>query len=464
MNLPELNRPGRFAIVYRHVVQMLDLRRGLDHPEEIDADVRSGVMVDGVNLWVLMFAILIASVGLNVNSTAVIIGAMLISPLMGPIVGVGYGLAILDFSLVRLALRNLFIFTMISLVISVGYFTLSPLDEPGSELLARTSPTLWDVLIAFFGGAAGAIALTRRDFSNVLPGVAIATALMPPLCTAGFAMAHGRWDWMGGALYLYTINGVFIGVATLLIIKLMRLRSPSRQVDAASVRQARWLTMLTVIAVVAPSIYLAQRLVKAEAFAAEARRTVAAVAKTAQFVIIDSEIDGAARRMSLTVGGEYPPADLDKQIAMRLQNAGFTEATVVVRSANSRAPDVRGIKKEIQSSLMRQLAQESDVLRSQIKLLQSNADERRVKADSDQAEMAMLRQLSKEIQAQYPQIGDAVVGRAVADASAPTSAQGLRVILVQIKQKRRLSQADLARLRTWLSVRLPDSQVRLAYE
>ena len=186
-----------------NLFRMFSLRDDLDDLDEIDANIRSGVEIFGTNLWVLIFAILIASVGLNMNSTPVIIGAMLISPLMGPIIGMGYGLAINDMAFVRKALSSFAIFTAISLITSIVYFYISPLKEPGSELLARTSPTLWDVLIAFFGGAAGIIAITRRGISNVVPGMAIATALMPPLCTAGYSIARGKWEWMGNLEFHY---------------------------------------------------------------------------------------------------------------------------------------------------------------------------------------------------------------------------------------------------------------------
>lgn len=214
----------------RGIRKLFDLREDQDEPEAIDDNVRNGVRFAGTNLWVLIFAILVASVGLNVNSTAVIIGAMLISPLMGPIVGLGYAAAVNDFSLIRQSARNLGTFTGLSLITSMIYFTLSPLDVPGSELLARTTPTLWDVLIAAFGGAAGMVALTRRSISNVVPGVAIATALMPPLCTAGFGLANGRWDMFAGAFYLFLINGVFIAASTLAVSKLVKL-PPVADVD-----------------------------------------------------------------------------------------------------------------------------------------------------------------------------------------------------------------------------------------
>lgn len=159
----------------------------------IDESLRAGVELRGATPWILMFAIFVASIGLNVNSTAVIIGAMLISPLMGPIMGIGYGIGIYDFALIRKSVGNLLIATLISLLTSTVYFALSPLTEAHSELLARTSPTIWDVLIALFGGFAGIIGVTRKEKTNVIPGVAIATALMPPLCTAGYGLANGNW-------------------------------------------------------------------------------------------------------------------------------------------------------------------------------------------------------------------------------------------------------------------------------
>jgi uncharacterized hydrophobic protein (TIGR00271 family) len=213
-----------------NLARLFDLRQDQDTPEAIDESVRAGVRFGGTNLWVLFFAILVASVGLNVNSTAVIIGAMLISPLMGPIVGIGYGAAVADTALIRRALSNLAIFTALSLLTSSAYFALSPLEQPGSELMARTTPNLWDVLIAAFGGAAGMVGLTRRGFTNVVPGVAIATALMPPLCTVGFGLANARWDMAAGAAYLFIINGVFIAASTLAVARLMRL-PPQGAVD-----------------------------------------------------------------------------------------------------------------------------------------------------------------------------------------------------------------------------------------
>jgi uncharacterized hydrophobic protein (TIGR00271 family) len=201
------------------LARVFDLRRNQNTPEAIAADIAEGAEVAGPNLWVLFFAIVVASVGLNVNSTAVIIGAMLISPLMGPIVAIGYGVGVDNFALIRRAFKSLGLFTGIGLATSTLYFLLTPLSQAQSELLARTTPTVWDVLIACAGGGAGMIAATRRKPSNIVPGVAIATALMPPLCTAGYGLANGRLAYVSGALFLFSINAVFIALSTLLVVK-----------------------------------------------------------------------------------------------------------------------------------------------------------------------------------------------------------------------------------------------------
>lgn len=181
---------------------------------EIIASITSGTQFKGTSLWILVCAILIASLGLNMNSTAVIIGAMLISPLMGPIMGIGLGVGIRDNSLIRSSLKNLFVATLFSLLASALYFLISPINDARSELLARIQPTIYDVMIAFFGGFAGIIATGSKSKGNILPGVAIATALMPPLCTAGYGLATLQPKFLFGAMYLFLINAVYIGLAT----------------------------------------------------------------------------------------------------------------------------------------------------------------------------------------------------------------------------------------------------------
>lgn len=178
--------------------------------EEIRTRLVEGGQVTGTNMCVLMLAIFIASIGLNMNSTAVIIGAMLISPLMGSIQAAAYGTATADLRLFRKSVIGLMFQVMVCLITSTLYFLISPISTTTSELLARTQPTIWDVLIALFGGIAGIIGITRKEKSNVIPGVAIATALMPPLCTCGYGIATGQWRFLLGAGYLFLVNSYFI--------------------------------------------------------------------------------------------------------------------------------------------------------------------------------------------------------------------------------------------------------------
>lgn len=198
------------------------LRDDLNKPEETIESIKASTSFKGASVWILIFAIFIASLGLNVNSTAVIIGAMLVSPLMGPIIGMGLAVGINDLELLRRAVRNYLVATLVAVTTATVYFFFSPFEEAGSELLARTSPTLYDVLIAFMGGAAGIVALSVREKGNVIPGVAIATALMPPLCTAGFGLAQGNVSYFMGAFFLYFINTVFIALSTFLGVKYMQ--------------------------------------------------------------------------------------------------------------------------------------------------------------------------------------------------------------------------------------------------
>ena len=191
--------------------------------DEVAANISKGTEFRGVNLWVLICATMVASLGLNVNSAAVIIGAMCISPIMGPIMGIGFSLGINDFDLLKKSLRNFSLMVVVAIATSTLYFFISPLGTARSELLARTVPTTYDVLIAFFGGLAGIVAQSRKDRnSTVIPGVAIATALMPPLCTAGFGLATGQFKFFIGAFYLFFINTVFIALATYMVVRMLK--------------------------------------------------------------------------------------------------------------------------------------------------------------------------------------------------------------------------------------------------
>ncbi len=297
-----------------HIGRYFNLMADKEDERQVIEQVSAGVVFRGTNLWILMFAILIASLGLNVNSTAVIIGAMLISPLMGPIIGMGLSVGIGDYDLFRRAVKNYLVATLISVVTATVYFLLSPLNEARSELLARTSPTLYDVLIAFFGGAAGVLALTTKSKGQVIPGVAIATALMPPLCTAGYGLASAQWSYFFGAFYLFFINTVFIAIATFLGVKLLGFHTVASP-EAPVLRRRRLLTLVIVV-ILLPAAFMTWNIVRDDVQKREIARFVdhelsqsgtQILSATAQYdtlrvvavgrVIADAELADARSRM-----------------------------------------------------------------------------------------------------------------------------------------------------------------------
>lgn len=307
------------------------------HVDKADEDdvilsIKKNTDFVGPNLWTLIFAIFIASIGLNVNSTAVIIGAMLISPLMGPIMGIGLGLGTNDFELIKKGARNLLIATLISIATSALYFWLTPLHDAQSELLARTTPSVWDVFIAFFGGLAGIVAGTRKEKSNVIPGVAIATALMPPLCTAGFGIASGNVYYFLGAMYLYFINTVFIGISTFLIVRFLKFKVKHFENKRYEKKVSRYIIAIITVTIL-PSIYLAYRIVDKSIFENNARNFV-----TEQFRFKNTQVVNRSFKYSsdggeidlLLIGYELPEREIDS-IRNKLQNYNLYNTTLVVR-------------------------------------------------------------------------------------------------------------------------------------
>ena len=402
----------------RPLLRLFDLRRDQETPENIDREIGEGINTVGTNLWVLVLAIFIASIGLNVNSTAVIIGAMLISPLMGPIVGIGYAAGVNDFVLLRRASRNLAVMTVFSLITATLYFSLTPLQEAQSELLARTSPTLWDVLIAFFGGAAGIVAITRKEISNVVPGVAIATALMPPLCTTGYGIANGNWEFAAGAFYLFSINSVFIALATLAFVKIARLPI-KEELEPELATRHRWIIFSLVTLTIGPSVFLAWRLVQEEHFEAAARAVVREYREDQRFYLLAADVDGKARSLRVAITGEAEPGALEAELAERFRRAGMEQVTVAVRRTGNAEPDLKPI--------------EDFLARRESGLAQRELDETRQRALALETENAALRQresikeaLLAELDAQFPEATRVTVasGHEIARAMPPAAASG----------------------------------------
>lgn len=326
---------GRFR---RALKDRFDLGEDNATQEEVVGNVTKGVEFKGTNLWVLICATFIASLGLNVNSTAVIIGAMLVSPLMGPIIGIGLSLGVNDFSLFKKSLRNFMWMFVVSAVTSTVFFLISPYSNAQSELLARTSPTIYDVLIAFFGGLAGMLAQTRKDRTGtVISGVAIATALMPPLCTFGFGIATGEVRYMLGALYLFLINTVFIALASYLMVIFLKYNKKIILDKTASVRMRRYMLAFVIIVIV-PSTIMTFNILSKTQFDADVDKYIKNVFQFNKTILVDYDTkyrsDGKTSVIEVKLIGEPLSQNVIESVSAQMPSYGLKNTKLVVMQAD----------------------------------------------------------------------------------------------------------------------------------
>ena len=310
--MPTPNQDRNIFAIRAFFREYLDLRREKEHETDTIDSIQKGVEFRGTNLWVLIFAIFIASLGLTVNSTAVIIGAMLISPLMGPIMGIGLAVGINDIDLMKRSAKSYLITTLFSVITATLFFLIFPVTGNQSELLARTSPTIYDVFIALMGGLAGIVATTSKNKGNVLPGVAIATALMPPLCTAGFGLATGNLVYFLGAFYLYFINSVFICAATLLCVRFLGFHK-KQQVDSEREKQVRKYILALVIITMIPAIYLTVGILRDTYFDSAANRFIREQLSFDNAQVVDKRITRKGKDSEIRVvmvGQEVPDSTI----------------------------------------------------------------------------------------------------------------------------------------------------------
>ena len=279
-----------------------------DGEKYVIKQITNGINFQGSNLWILIFAVFIASLGLNVNSTAVIIGAMLISPLMGPIIGMGLALGIADLDLFKQSIKNYLVSTFISVITATIYFTLSPITDAQSELLARTSPTLYDVLIALFGGAAGFLAMSTKGRNNVVPGVAIATALMPPLCTAGYGLAVQNTSYFFGAFYLYFINTVFIAFTTCLGVRFLHFHR-KQFINREKMRRVNLYIVSIIIITILPASYMTWNIIKQSVFENNIEKFITKELSYNGTNILSHEYDLQTKTLHVVAVGNPIPAD-----------------------------------------------------------------------------------------------------------------------------------------------------------
>src|SRR5574344_3107121 len=337
MEEPQESKKQLFWRELKHYIkELIDLETDADPHTTID-NISKGVEFRGVNVWILVFAIVVASIGLNMNSTAVIIGAMLISPLMNPIMGLGLGVGVSDNDLIRKSLKNLLIMVLISLIASTCYFVLSPLSDAQSELLARTTPTIFDVLIALFGGLAGIVAASRKEQPfTVISGVAIATALMPPLCTAGFGLATLQFNYFFGAFYLFFINSFFIAFATFVMVRYLGFPTVRFLNKKREKIVKRGIIIFALVAVI-PSCFIAFNVIKETSFNSQVIKFIAYLQKeevfpNSQIVNYKKEYHSDVPNLTLyMVGNSLSSAQIDSLRSIMVHDFGLTTTQLRIK-------------------------------------------------------------------------------------------------------------------------------------
>jgi uncharacterized hydrophobic protein (TIGR00271 family) len=406
--------------------------------EQIVETITKGVVFTGTNLWVLVFAIFVASVGLNVNSTAVIIGAMLISPLMGPIIGIGLGLGTYDLELIKKSIKNLSFAVIVSLSASTIYFLISPLNQAHSELFARTSPNIYDVLIAFFGGLAGIAAITSKQKGNALQGAAIATALMPPLCTAGFGIATLQWNFFFGAFYLFIINSVFISLATYLTVRILKFPA-ANDTDTKHQLFLKRIVFIVVIFTLVPSIYLGYQLTQQERFNLKVNQFIEKEFTFQDSYLLNKTIDFSTKTINLVIGGNEIDSATQASLKARMKLYDLENTQIYIKNALSFQSQYQQITKEGNDRI--------SFLNNEIALRQREISNLKSKLDSISNEKNLERQIIREIQTQYPNIAQINLIK-------QKGIEGNITYLLYVNDTRGIRPKDWKSLKNWLQVRL----------
>lgn len=416
-------------------------------------DIRKNVEFRGMNLWVLIFAIFIASIGLNMNSTAVVIGAMLISPLMGPIMGVGVGIGINDFELIKKALRNLLVATLISLIASTTYFLITPLNDARSELLARTTPTIWDVFIAFFGGLAGIIAYTNKEKGNVIPGVAIATALMPPLCTAGYGIATGKFSFFLGAFYLYFINSVFIAIATYLMVRYQRF-STINFVDSQLEKRVRRSITFVVLLTIGPSIFMGYRIVTKSFYEQNAIRFINQEFNFPTTQIVSRSIDPDSRKIELLLYGDKLDDTMLTAIENKMPLYRLTETELKIRQDVDKSSPID--YNAIKTGLLEDLYKNNEI---QLKIRDRKIDSLEKELEHVQYEKWPIKGMTEELSSVVGQVDELAISSSIFYLASEERYD--TALTAFLKMKRRPTSSQMKKITNWLKARTQNDSIRV---
>jgi uncharacterized hydrophobic protein (TIGR00271 family) len=431
------------------IFHYLNMDDEVDDFDRIHASIEKDVIFKGTNLWILVFAIIVASVGLNMNSTAVIIGAMLISPLMGPINGMGYSIATFNFPLFRKAIKNFSFAVVASLIASTTYFAISPVSVAHSELLARTSPTIYDVLIAFFGGTAGIIAISSKQKGNVIPGVAIATALMPPLCTAGYGLATAQFSYFFGAFYLFTINTVFIALSSVAIAQILKFPITTLVNPEQKKKVNRWITAIILITVI-PSIYFGYGLVQKERFNEKASKFVNSVTIVEGNYLLDYSISPSTKSVNLVYVGN---ALSDKQIEL------INEKATIFSIDKSKLSVTQGFSTSEKSSKNTEI----ENLKLEINRLNQDIKTKDELLNVGKNQKLIGNQLLAELNAMFPNIYSCSYSESMLFQEQIAEPIPIAMILVKTKAQK-LKNSEKEKIRKWMKNRFPVKQIEVFFD
>ena len=430
----------------------VNMAEDIDHGNA-NLSIRKNIAFKGPNVFILACAIIIASVGLNVNSIPVIIGAMLISPVMGPILGFGFGLGIQDNRLVKDSLENYLVMVAISIAASALYFILSPLNlENPSELLARTNPSIYDVLIALFGGIAGMLETSRKERGTVISGVAIATALMPPLCTVGYGLSILNWHYVAGALYLFLINSIFIALATLITVKYLRFPIVMEaEIDGKRQRLSKRAIALILLVMIVPSVFSAIRMVKENNFSIHAERLVAKNKSIGKSFIYDYKTNASAKpaTIDLYLAGETLTPEFKEVLYKDAEEYGITRSQIVFHEDATMTRDVLS-----ESDLIKGIYEYND---RQIKALTDSIASLETQLDAYRKGGIPVEAIARELFAQYPFI------KGISLSEGPTvnasGEEGNKHVVAIVNASEPLDTEMTDRLERWLKARLESENV-----
>ncbi len=446
------------VFIMRYLRSRFNLHSDMLEEESIVSEIIKNSDLVGTNLWLLICAIFIASIGLNVNSTAVIIGAMLISPLMGPIMGISLGVATFRYRLIQTSAKSLAFAVAVSVLTSTTYFFLSPLDTAQSELLARTNPTIWDVLIALIGGIAGMIGASRKQMGNVIPGVAIATALMPPLCTAGFGLARGEWTYFFGAFYLFFINSVFICVGGVLILKYLKL-TPDQMPHEAHARLLRRVTIGIALLTTLPSFLLTYRLLHEAYLTRSLNHFLEREIQPLDIEIVNRTLFTGPNKNEVHIVylGNKISKEKEQELQTQLGKYGLSQLEIHLRSAMK--DSLESSAHILKAGIVEELFQKNQMLLTEknkrIEELESLLEKKQ--------KLENLRELGAELHAHIPTLKNYTLNRSSIYSAEGIVEENKWILVGKIESSKKIPPSEQVRLRNWLKAKFQTEDTAIQF-